>query len=188
MEGYLPLVLLIGAAVILFSFFFYDRYKKRQYNHMAHVDDLSLYLSRNEQLAGESKEKQEFFAGYSNPNSTRDASAVSHDPAQDIKINSQMDHKDPQSAPINDLLMISIMAKPDSRFGSYDLLQAISATGMQFGPMNIFHYYLPAGGNQVSLFSLASATEPGEFDLEYRKFFVDIVSRRYHSKGCGDLL
>lgn len=65
----------------------------------------------------------------------------------------------------NDLLILYVVAKPGSFFASYDLLQTISAAGLQFGDMNIFHYYLPTETGDVKLFSLASATEPGEFDL-----------------------
>ncbi len=64
-----------------------------------------------------------------------------------------------------DFIIVSVVAKPGQQFASYDLLQAISATGMQFGAMNIFHYYCPFSMEKKPLFSLASATEPGEFDL-----------------------
>ena len=63
------------------------------------------------------------------------------------------------------LLVLYVVAKPGNYFASYDLLQTISAAGLQFGDMNIFHYYLPTETGDVKLFSLASATEPGEFDL-----------------------
>lgn len=58
------------------------------------------------------------------------------------------------------------MAKPNDTFASYDLLQAISATGLQFGEMNIFHYYKSPTTKKTPLFSLASATEPGVFDFD----------------------
>ena len=68
------------------------------------------------------------------------------------------------------ILSISIFAKPNNRFVSYDLLQAITSTGMQFGEMNIFHYYQRTPeGKKYTLFSLASATKPGEFDLDRSK-------------------
>ncbi|MDR3478765.1 MAG: cell division protein ZipA C-terminal FtsZ-binding domain-containing protein [Gammaproteobacteria bacterium] len=65
-----------------------------------------------------------------------------------------------------DLLIINVFAKPNHQFFSYDLLQAISATGMQFGEMSIFHHYQLTSEGRVSLFSLASATEPGYFDID----------------------
>jgi cell division protein ZipA len=68
------------------------------------------------------------------------------------------------SAPEN-LLVLSVMAKPDSRFVSYDLFQAIATVGLQFGEMNIFHYYQQTASGKISLFSLASANKPGDFDL-----------------------
>lgn len=64
-----------------------------------------------------------------------------------------------------DLLTLCVMAKPGTFFASYDLLQTISAAGMQFGAMNIFHYYQEAHDSKITLFSLASVNEPGEFDL-----------------------
>lgn len=63
---------------------------------------------------------------------------------------------------LDDMLIISIVAKPNHAFAAYDLLQTISATGMRFGEMNIFHYYLPMSAQP--LFSLTSLTEPGDFD------------------------
>ena len=57
------------------------------------------------------------------------------------------------------------MAKKGSCFESYDLLQAISAAGLQFGEMNIFHHYQNTAVGKVSLFSLVSANKPGDFDL-----------------------
>lgn len=64
------------------------------------------------------------------------------------------------------LLILSVMAKPDLQFASYDLLQAISNAGLQFGDMNIFHYFQPTLNGKVPLFSLASANKPGDFDMD----------------------
>jgi cell division protein ZipA len=66
----------------------------------------------------------------------------------------------------SDLISIYVVAKNGGKFASYDLLQAISATGMQFGEMNIFHYYSNTGFARKALFSLASITAPGDFDLD----------------------
>ena len=63
---------------------------------------------------------------------------------------------------MEELLVISVTAKPGADFAGYDLLQAITATGMQFGSMNIFHYVK----DSKTLFSMASATKPGEFDID----------------------
>lgn len=65
----------------------------------------------------------------------------------------------------DDFIVINVIAKNNGHFASYDLLQAISATGMQYGAMNIFHFVEDSPKGNTLLFSLASATEPGEFDL-----------------------
>lgn len=66
------------------------------------------------------------------------------------------------------LLVLSVMASAGTEFASYDLLQTIYAAGFQFGEMNLFHYYSPEKENEEKsiLFSLASASEPGEFNLD----------------------
>ncbi len=66
----------------------------------------------------------------------------------------------------DELLVLSVMAKPGQYFGSYDLLQAITAAGLKYGDMNIFHYYLDNTENKEPLFSLASVAEPGEFAMD----------------------
>jgi cell division protein ZipA len=71
-----------------------------------------------------------------------------------------------QSSRADDIIIISVLAKPAAHFASYDLFQAISATGMQYGEMDIFHYYQSTNQGQITLFSLASATKPGKFNLD----------------------
>lgn len=71
----------------------------------------------------------------------------------------------PQGQMKDDFIIINVIAKKGGYFSSYDLLQAISATGMQYGAMNIFHFVEDSPRGKLTLFSLASATEPGEFDL-----------------------
>ena len=66
----------------------------------------------------------------------------------------------------DDLLILTVAAKSGFAFASYELLQAIYATGMQFGDMNLFHYYQDTGTETNLLFSLASATKSGDFDLD----------------------
>lgn len=64
-----------------------------------------------------------------------------------------------------DIIVINIMATPDKKFIGYDLLQALLSAGMRFGKMNIFHRHEEANGKGRPLFSLASATKPGTFDI-----------------------
>ncbi len=61
--------------------------------------------------------------------------------------------------------MIYIVAPTGEQFQGYDLLQALLAAGFRFGEMSIFHRYEKATGEGKKLFSLASASEPGIFDI-----------------------
>lgn len=64
----------------------------------------------------------------------------------------------------NSIIMLSVLAKPEKTFSSYDLVQSILATGLTYGEGNLFHYFDEVRGK---LFSLASATKTGEFDLDH---------------------
>lgn len=64
-----------------------------------------------------------------------------------------------------EIVMLHIMAKNGKQFVGYELLQAILACGFRFGEMDIFHRHQKANGHGKVLFSLASALEPGTFDM-----------------------
>lgn len=84
---------------------------------------------------------------------------------------------DPSSLAINEgcdaksiagkVLILHVMAKPEQAFAGYDLLQALLSQGLRFGEMSIFHRYQQINGKGPVLFSLASATEPGTFDIHH---------------------
>lgn len=67
---------------------------------------------------------------------------------------------------IPDVVVLRILTAAENPYSGYELLQTILATGLRFGDMNIFHYYEDNDENSPVLFSLASLTEPGCFDLE----------------------
>lgn len=68
--------------------------------------------------------------------------------------------------PVEEVIAILILAKEDTTFVGYELLQAILANGLRFGDMNIFHRFQEKNGHGPLIFSLASATEPGTFDID----------------------
>lgn len=45
------------------------------------------------------------------------------------------------------------------------ILKAVTAAGLTYGKMGIFHYYSPSGAGRQPLFSLANMVEPGSFSL-----------------------
>lgn len=66
----------------------------------------------------------------------------------------------------DDLIVINILPANGKTFIGYELLQAILSSGMRYGDMNIFHRYQSLSGKGPILFSLASASEPGTFDIQ----------------------
>lgn len=86
-----------------------------------------------------------------------------------------------------DLIVLSVMAFPGSYFESYDLFQAISTAGLKYGAMNIFHYYVPTAKGEEVLFSLASATKPGVFNLDKMGDFSCVGLTLFtHLRGVSD--
>ncbi len=78
---------------------------------------------------------------------------------------SKSDEKTNETAEMHGIIVLYVMAKVGKAFAGYELLQALLSSGLRFGEMSIFHYYRDANAEQDPLFSLASATEPGIFDL-----------------------
>lgn len=78
------------------------------------------------------------------------------------KIASTTNDAMPEVSPI---VILHVMSKKAHVFSGYELLQALLSSGLRFGEMNIFHYYNDPQSPKDITFSLASATEPGTFDM-----------------------
>ncbi|MEC8143697.1 MAG: cell division protein ZipA [Pseudomonadota bacterium] len=67
---------------------------------------------------------------------------------------------------IEELLILGVMARPETPFGGEALVAALRGQGLKYGDMGIFHRVDDsADRNEVRLFSVANAVEPGTFDL-----------------------
>ena len=145
MEEYLRVGLLLVAALILFFIILEAWLRRRRFK----VVDSSILKLNNDNNTHH----------FIEPSYTSTSTTI-EEPTVDTAPTNKVENID------DDFLIISVLARPGAQFGSYDLLQAISSTGMQFGEMNIFHYYSVSEDKKSKLFSLASATKPGDFDLD----------------------
>lgn len=66
---------------------------------------------------------------------------------------------------VENLIILQLLATEERPYRGYELIQTLSSAGFHYGAMNIFHYYADHDKKQERLFSLASAIEPGTFDL-----------------------
>ncbi len=64
------------------------------------------------------------------------------------------------------ILVINVTAPKDKPFQGYEMLQAILAEGFRFGSKQLFHRHKDQQGLGTVLFSLASATSEGTFNIE----------------------
>lgn len=61
---------------------------------------------------------------------------------------------------------LNIISRNQSGFSGRVIDQAAHRVGMEFGPMNIYHFKNTGPGGCRNLFSLANLYQPGEFDLK----------------------
>ncbi|MGE3919599.1 MAG: cell division protein ZipA [Gammaproteobacteria bacterium] len=81
----------------------------------------------------------------------------------DVSFTEEKNYND--DIPDTDLIVLHITAHPNEEFMGYALLQALLAADLRFGEMSIFHRHQEAERGGKILFSVASATEPGIFDI-----------------------
>lgn len=67
---------------------------------------------------------------------------------------------------VDNYIILQLMAPKERPYRGYELIQTLTSTGFHYGKMNIFHFYSDPLTKKELLFSLASAIEPGTFDLD----------------------
>ncbi|EPJ79299.1 MULTISPECIES: cell division protein ZipA [Pseudomonas] len=103
--------------------------------------------------------------------------------------------EDKDLPPVEEVLVISVIARDESGFKGPALLQNILESGLRFGEMDIFHRHESMAGNGEVLFSMANAVKPGVFDLDdidhfstrAVSFFLGLPGPR-HPKQAFDLM
>lgn len=75
---------------------------------------------------------------------------------------SEQEDSAPRSA-----LVLHVMTEQHHVFQGYDLLQALLSQGFKYGEMKVFHRFQEKNGKGARLFSVASAVEPGTFDIHH---------------------
>ncbi|MCK7597494.1 cell division protein ZipA [Microbulbifer sp. CAU 1566] len=74
--------------------------------------------------------------------------------------------------PVEEVLILNIMAPKGDYFEGNDLLRVLLSSGLRFGDMNIFHYHCGEAGEGPVLFSLANIVVPGTFDMSDMEDFT----------------
>lgn len=86
-----------------------------------------------------------------------------------------------EQAPVDEVLVINVIARDPDGFKGPALLQNILESGLRFGEMDIFHRHESMAGNGEVLFSMANGVKPGTFDLDD----IDLFSTRAVSFFLG---
>ncbi len=86
-----------------------------------------------------------------------------------------------EQAPVDEVLVINVIARDPDGFKGPALLQNILESGLRFGEMDIFHRHESMACNGEVLFSMANGVKPGTFDLDD----IDLFSTRAVSFFLG---
>ncbi len=70
------------------------------------------------------------------------------------------------AGPIDRIVTLYVSARSGESFNGSDLVVAAEKAGLQFGAMNIFHRMAPGKVDKGPVFSLATMTKPGNFDMK----------------------
>lgn len=76
-----------------------------------------------------------------------------------------------QQLPLEDVIIISVMARERGGFPGAALLEILLANGLRYGHRSIFHSYTGEEREEESLYSVANAVKPGTFDLNKMESF-----------------
>jgi FtsZ-interacting cell division protein ZipA len=79
--------------------------------------------------------------------------------------------KKTKSAP-EETIYIMLAAKQGKPYAGYELLQSLLSAGLRFGAMDLFHRYEDLNGKGKILFSVASASESGTFEINKMGAYV----------------
>jgi len=142
-------VILFVVVLILIGFFIFRYRKQRAYFTEYKEEPVFTSLEAEEEIEQERETVEE-------PNEVNPQQVESKgDSAQEGK----------ENISLHQLIVMHLIASQNRPYGGYELLQALLANGFRYGKMNIFHRHKQKNGEGNILFSLASATEPGTFDI-----------------------
>ncbi|MFC6635318.1 cell division protein ZipA [Microbulbifer taiwanensis] len=86
--------------------------------------------------------------------------------------NRQAPNRSREKSPVEEVLIINVMAPEGDCFEGNDIVRAMMAAGLRFGEMNIFHYHQGGAADGPVVFSLANIVVPGVFDLAQMEEFT----------------
>jgi len=98
-----------------------------------------------------------------------------------------------EPAPVEELLILNVLAPDGSRFTGAELFAALRGRGLKFGNMNIFHRVDPL--SKIVQYSVANVVEPGTFDVadmdEFRSpglcFFLQLPGPEHPADVLEDM-
>ncbi|NJN52848.1 MAG: cell division protein ZipA [Gammaproteobacteria bacterium] len=86
-----------------------------------------------------------------------------------LSLDSATTEAEPRPPAASEIIIINVLKRNDERLNGSDLMEVFLRNSLKFGDMNIFHRIEPT--TKAVQFSIASAVEPGTFDLSAMEHF-----------------
>ena len=150
------LLLIAILSIIFFLTYFISVRQKRQRRKIANKQEPRFDLVTNQTPASEEyphDDQEEYLDPLLQPSQPIQKKQTEPEAAKRVK------------SAAEEIMYLMLIAKPNKPYVGYELLQALLAQGLRFGAMNIFHRHEDMNGNGKILFSVASAKEPGTFEI-----------------------
>lgn len=169
------ILLLIGVLIILAILFDGLRKQKRKKNYLPeklnlHEEEQLLDNHQDEEALDveESQPRHYLFSKTENKEIEETPLCPEEEPAFEEEADTHIHDPKPtatQKEIANPIILFSLASHTNKTLGGFKLLHSLIKQGFRFGDMNIFHYYEDDKEDSPKLFSLAAATQTGEFDM-----------------------
>ena len=164
MDGLRWIILLLGIVVVIAIYFYTAQQKRtprRDQDDEPDIESITLHVGRDEH---EPEEYQEELVNLDAMLREEQAAHATHEPGQPAE-------EQPEKAPAQQqqptepgeemFVILHVASRLPERFRGSDVLNALEACSLSFGPMGIFHRQREIEGQSRTLFSVANMVKPG---------------------------
>lgn len=160
------ILMLLSILLIIFLLTYFVTIKQKRQPKIAHKQEPRFDLTAHQISVPDYDNVQEDFPIHEEDQSS--VNLLTDDPLlQPTKPTPSKNNEMPKKtkSAVEEIIFLMLAAQPNRPYVGYELLQALLDAGLRFGAMNIFHRHEDRNGNGKILFSVASASEPGTFEI-----------------------
>lgn len=188
MEQTIRLVLLVIGAIIVLWILYDGIKRQKRLKAEVHTDENTNDIDESAPDCSDEKIEYAFEGVEDNTPNSAVVDEIKEDTSDEISVD--------KNTIVDDVIMLMIVPEKEQEFSGSVLLQTLFSHDLHYGDKHFFHHYSVASENlDKPLFSVASASETGEFDLNlmrensYRGLVVFMEPNKHlHPADVFDLM